>query len=46
MKASQAKLSKLIGHSEKQFIVPIYQRSYKWTKSNITQYLNDLGIFK
>jgi uncharacterized protein with ParB-like and HNH nuclease domain len=42
MKASQAKLSKLIGHSEKQFIVPIYQRSYKWTKSNITQYLNDL----
>ncbi len=42
MKASQAKLSKLIGHSEKQFIVPIYQRSYKWTKKNITQYLNDL----
>jgi uncharacterized protein with ParB-like and HNH nuclease domain len=42
MKASQAKLSKLIGHSEKQFIVPIYQRSYKWTKSNITQYINDL----
>ena len=42
MKASQAKLSKLIGHSEKQFIVPIYQRSYKWTKGNITQYLNDL----
>jgi len=42
MKASQAKLSKLIGHSEKQFIVPIYQRSYKWTKGNITQYLSDL----
>jgi len=32
MKASQAKLSKLIGHSEKQFIVPIYQRSLVWHK--------------
>jgi len=42
MKASQAKLSKLIGHSEKQFIVPIYQRSYKWTKGNIKEYINDL----
>ncbi len=42
MKASQAKLSKLIGHSEKQFIVPIYQRSYKWTKKHIDRYISDL----
>jgi len=30
MKASQAKISKLLGYSEKQFIIPIYQREYKW----------------
>lgn len=29
MKASEAKLSNLIGHAEKQFIIPIYQRSYR-----------------
>jgi len=27
MKVSEAKLSHLIGHAEKQFIIPIYQRS-------------------
>jgi len=42
MKASQAKISKLIGHSEKQFIIPIYQREYKWGKSNIERLIEDL----
>ena len=42
MKAAQAKLSKLIGHAEKQFIIPIYQRNYKWSKKNIEQFLDDL----
>ena len=42
MIAVGAKLSKLIGHAEKQFIIPIYQRSYKWTKQNIDRLLEDL----
>jgi uncharacterized protein with ParB-like and HNH nuclease domain len=42
MKASQAKFSKLIGYQEKQFIIPIYQREYKWTKTNIERLINDL----
>lgn len=42
MLATGAKLSKLIGHAEKQFIIPIYQRSYKWTKTNIERLLEDL----
>ena len=42
MKASQAKISKLIGYSEKQFIIPIYQREYKWSKSNIEKLIEDL----
>lgn len=42
MKASQAKISKLIGYSEKQFIIPIYQREYKWGKSNIERLIDDL----
>ena len=43
MIATGAKLSKLIGHAEKQFIIPIYQRSYKWTKQNIDRLLEDLS---
>jgi len=43
MKASEAKLSNLLGHAEKQFIIPIYQRSYKWTKQNIDRLLEDLS---
>ena len=42
MKASQAKISKLLGYSEKQFIIPIYQREYKWGKSNIEKLIEDL----
>jgi len=42
MKASQAKISKLIGYSEKQFIIPIYQREYKWGKSNIERLIEDI----
>ena len=42
MKASQAKISKLIGYSEKQFIIPIYQREYKWNKTNIQRLIDDL----
>lgn len=43
MKASEAKLSNLLGHAEKQFIIPIYQRSYKWTKQNIDRLLEDIS---
>ncbi len=42
MKASEAKLSNLIGHAEKQFIIPIYQRSYKWTKQNVDRLWEDI----
>jgi uncharacterized protein with ParB-like and HNH nuclease domain len=42
MKASQAKISKLIGYSEKQFIIPIYQREYKWGRSNIERLIEDI----
>jgi len=42
MKASQAKISKLIGYSEKQFIIPIYQREYKWSKGNIEKLIEDI----
>lgn len=42
MKASEAKLSNLIGHAEKQFIIPIYQRSYKWTKQNVDRLWDDI----
>ena len=43
MKASEAKLSNLIGHAEKQFIIPIYQRSYKWTKQNVDKLWDDIN---
>lgn len=43
MKASEAKLSNLIGHAEKQFIIPIYQRSYKWTKQNVDRLWEDIN---
>jgi len=43
MKANEAKLSNLIGHAEKQFIIPIYQRSYKWTKQNVERLLDDIA---
>ncbi|WP_434657510.1 DUF262 domain-containing protein [Sulfurimonas sp. NW9] len=43
MQAKGAKLSELLGHQEKQFIIPIYQRSYKWTKRHLDRLLEDLS---
>jgi len=43
MKAQGAKLSELLGHQEKQFIIPIYQRSYKWTKRHLDRLLEDIS---
>ena len=43
MQAKGAKLSELLGHQEKQFIIPIYQRSYKWTKRHLDRLLDDLS---
>ncbi len=43
MLAKGAKLSLLLGHQEKQFLIPIYQRSYKWTKRHLDRLLEDIS---
>ncbi len=42
MKATQQKVSKLIGHAGKQFIIPIYQRRYTWNYTSVQQLLDDI----
>lgn len=42
MKANENNILRFIGGSDKKFIIPVYQRNYKWEKENCCQFLRDL----
>ncbi len=42
MKASEASLIRFLQQQDTQFIIPVYQRNYDWTKPQCEQLLNDI----
>lgn len=42
MKASEANLLQFLSKSDTQFVIPIYQRTYSWTRPQCIQLWNDI----
>ena len=42
MKASEINLNRFLAQSDTQFIIPVYQRNYNWTKIQCKQLINDI----
>lgn len=44
MKATQASLLKLMAGTDQQFVIPIYQREYRWKKEQCLRLWHRLGL--
>ena len=42
MKASETKMEEFLSASKTQFVIPVYQRNYDWTKLECKQLFNDI----
>ena len=42
MKASEVRLTDFLSKTDTQFIIPIYQRNYDWSKTHCEQLLSDI----
>jgi uncharacterized protein with ParB-like and HNH nuclease domain len=42
MKATQASLLKLMASTDQQFVIPIYQREYRWKKEQCLRLWQDV----
>ncbi len=43
MEAHQVKLNKFLSQNDTQFLIPVYQRNYDWTKTQCEQLFNDIN---